>query len=543
MSRANMLIPTNPNGIQVPEGYVLVQQINSNPNPASNSNPKHPFGRNWNRNQRKRERKEQFAASGGVNPAKDSTQAQSSVIAQPAVAQPAGSPAADAGLIPLARPEVGGDGVENKSTVNQPGYYTSDHTKVRANLLAVRNQNNLSAEMMLNNVKKLVNYTYSFTKILASPDPGAKFEVVRLWRYAGNGANVIAGANVLNVVIEILFFFKAYGNPVEGDKFITPALDCIKLHHSLVKSESLKGWTEDKIVQLTPEAIVDKLDAVTKKTDTWDTLRRFLNVLDNCGQLTSRFPLSTISPCYWFIGGGGEPRFIHDAYNLGMTTRYNAALNTLVMHVQQPHTPLLGDNQINTLLRNTGFSLSKFTGFAQADRRTVSGRESDSNYPSSVDLLNLCGLPLPAQEQTAELQRIVAPLIEKINHLVNVQVQTATQIEELRNVILQMSGVNRSAVLQYPIVNNTDQSIDSLLADDEGQEVEQKDPVAPTQASHDSQVYGAGYETPLMSADTLAASVDSIMVDDDMQEQRGNEPALQVPIDDMMQDLEHTIRT
>jgi len=504
MSRANMLIPTNPNGIQVPEGYVLVQQINSNPNPASNSNPKHPFGRNWNRNQRKRERKEQFAASGGVNPAKDSTPAQSSVTAQPAVAQPAGSPAAESGLIPLAQPGVGGDGVENKSTVNQPGYYTSDHARVRANLLAVRNQNNLSAEMMLNNVKKLVNYTYSFTKILASPDPGAKFEVVRLWRYAGNGANVIAGANVLNVVIEILFFFKSYGNPVEGDKFITPALDCIKLHHSLVKSESLKGWTEDKIVQLTPEAIVDKLDAVTRKTDTWDTLRRFLNVLDNCGQL---------------------PRYIHDAFNLGMTTRYNAALNTLVMHVQQPHTPLLGDNQINTLLRNTGLSLSKFTGFAQADRRTVSGRESDSNYPSSVDLLNLCGLPLPAQEQTAELH------------------QTATQIEELRNVILQMSGVNRSAVLQYPIVNNTDQSIDSLLADDEGQEVEQKDPVAPTQASHDSQVYGAGYETPLMSADTLAASVDSIMVDDDMQEQRGNEPALQVPIDDMMQDLEHTIRT
>ena len=388
MSRANMLIPTNPNGIQIPEGYVLVQQINSNPNAASNSNPKHPFGKNWNRNQKKRERKEQFAANGGVNPARNSTPAQPPVIAQPAVAQPAGSSAADAGLSPLAQPGAGSDRVENESTVNQPGYYTGDHARLRANMLAVRNQNNLSAEMMLNNVRKLVNYIYSFTKVLASPNPGARFEVVRLWRYAGNGANVIAGANILNVVIEILFFFKTYGNPVEGDDFITPALYCIKIHHSLVKGESLRGWTEDKVVQLAPEAIVDKLDAVTR-TDTWDTLRRFLNVLDNCGQLTARFPLSTVLPCYKFISNSGEPRFIHDAYNLGMTTRYNKALNTLVMHVQQPHTPLLGDNQINTLLRNTGLSLSKFIGFAQVDSRTVSGRESDSNVAMDefVDLL------------------------------------------------------------------------------------------------------------------------------------------------------------
>ena len=111
--------------------------------------------------------------------------------------------------------------------------------------------------------------------------------------------------------------------------------------------------------------------------------------------------------------------------------------------------------------------------------------------------------------------------------------------------ILQISGVNRAvdAVLPGPIVNNTDQSIDSLLADDDGQEVEQRDPVTQLQASHDGQVYEAGYAAPLLNADILAASVDSIMVDDDMQEQRKNEPKPQVPIDDMMQDLEHTIRT
>ena len=88
-----------------------------------------------------------------------------------------------------------------------------------------------------------------------------------------------------------------------------------------------------------------------------------------------------------------------------------------------------------------------------------------------------------------------------------------------------------------------DQSIDSLLADDEGQDVEQREPVTQLQASNDGQVYGASYATPPPPADILAASVDSIMVDDDMQEQRRNEPGPQVPIDDVMEDLEHSIRT
>ena len=56
-------------------------------------------------------------------------------------------------------------------------------------------------------------------------------------------------------------------------------------------------------------------------------------------------------------------------------------------------------------------------------------------------------------------------------------------------------------------------------------------------------MYGASYATPPTTADILAASVDSIMVDNDMQEQRRNEPKPQVPIDDVMEDLEHSIRT
>ena len=34
-----MLVSNNPTVVQIPDGYVLVQQISSNPNTASNSNP------------------------------------------------------------------------------------------------------------------------------------------------------------------------------------------------------------------------------------------------------------------------------------------------------------------------------------------------------------------------------------------------------------------------------------------------------------------------------------------------------------------------
>ena len=157
------------------------------------------------------------------------------------VAQPTGPVAAEAGLSSNTHPGTEHGKVESESVANHSGYHTGDYSWLRANQLALRNQNNLSAEMMLNNVKKLVNYVYSFTKVLASPDPGADFEVVKMWRYTNNGAQVIAGGNMLNVVIEILFFFKAFGNPVEGDKFISPALDCIKLHHSLVRGKFLRA--------------------------------------------------------------------------------------------------------------------------------------------------------------------------------------------------------------------------------------------------------------------------------------------------------------
>ena len=394
------------------------------------------------------------------------------------VAQPTGLVVAEAG--PSSNTHSGAERVraESESAAIHSGYHTDEYARLRANQLALQGQINLSAEMLLNSVQRLVNYVYSFTKVLASPDPGADFEVVKMWRNARNGVHVIAGGNMMNVVIETLFFFKTFGNPVEGDKFITPALDCIKLHHSLVRSKFLRGWVENKIIQLPSEEIITRLEAVTK-SETWAILRKFLNVLDNCGQLTARLPQSVFQQCYKFVGNSDEPCSLRDVFNMGMLTWYNRVLNTLVTYVQRPHTPLLGTNQINALVKGTGISLTKFTSFAQVESRAAQGKDYDSNYPSPTDLLNLCGLPLPAQEQAEEIQRLISPLIEKIDHLINVQIRTSQQIDELRNMILQTSFVNRAvtAILPNPMTDDTAQSIDSLLADEEGQDMEQEKPV------------------------------------------------------------------
>ena len=64
--------------------------------------------------------------------------------------------------------------------------------------------------------------------------------------------------------------------------------------------------------------------------------------------------------------------------------------------------------------------------------------------------------------------------MEKMDHLINVQIQTSQQINKLRSMILQASCINQAvtAILPDPSIDDR-QSIDSLLADDEGQDVEQ----------------------------------------------------------------------
>jgi len=184
----------------------------------------------------------------------------------------------------------------------------------------------------------------------------------------------------------------------------------------------------------------------------------------------------------------------------------------------------------------------------------VKERSNDDNYPSPLDLLNLCGLPLPAQYQAEENQRLMQKmdlqaeenqkLREKLDHLINVQIQTSQQINELRGIILQASCVNQTAAATLPDPPIDDrQSIDSLLADDDGQDMEQGVPRTQHQELNVAQVFEADYALPPPAVDILRASVDSIMVDGDMQEQKQDNLEPQVPIDDMCEDLEHTMRT
>ena len=92
---------------------------------------------------------------------------------------------------------------------------------------------------------------------------------------------------------------------------------------------------EEKILQLHSDMIETKLDSVTR-SDTYSILKKFLNVLDNSGQLMARLPQGIYQPCYKFVGHSDEPRLISDAYALG--------------------TSELGVNQINTLLKDSPVS-------------------------------------------------------------------------------------------------------------------------------------------------------------------------------------------
>ena len=167
MSQSKMVIPANLPGVQIPEGYMLVTQAKPAPNRASNSAPRPSYGKNWNRNQRKRERREKFLASGAGeharNPGPATPPHPVEVEMVPVVTQPMDSITAEAGLSPKAcTGTVDGD-VVVESVGTHPGYNTAEYAQIRADKLAVRNQGNLSAEVMLNYVKKLVNYLYSFT--------------------------------------------------------------------------------------------------------------------------------------------------------------------------------------------------------------------------------------------------------------------------------------------------------------------------------------------------------------------------------------------
>ena len=73
--------------------------------------------------------------------------------------------------------------------------------------------------------------------------------------------------------------------------------------------------------------------------------------------------------------------------------------------------------------------------------------------------------------------------------------------------------------------------------------MEQGRPITQHPDLNADQAYKADYAIPPPTTDILRASVDSIMVDGDMHEQKQEKLEPQVPIDDVYEDLEHTMRT
>ena len=103
---------------------------------------------------------EQLAAGGTMEPARNPGSIPPPATAetgiQPVVAQPMGSITAEAGLSPNSCTGTENGDVVIESTANHPGYQTAGYAQHRADKLAVRNKDNLSAEVMLNHVRKFI---------------------------------------------------------------------------------------------------------------------------------------------------------------------------------------------------------------------------------------------------------------------------------------------------------------------------------------------------------------------------------------------------
>ena len=99
-----------------------------------------------------------------------------------------------------------------------------------------------------------------------------------------NGNLVITGANLLNVITEIIFFY-TYGNPMGSDGLLAPVLTALNMK-GIGQIIVLDGLTEKSLIQWSPEEIVTKIDKVTK-SGAYNTLRHFLEVLDHYGTISA----------------------------------------------------------------------------------------------------------------------------------------------------------------------------------------------------------------------------------------------------------------
>ena len=57
--------------------------------------------------------------------------------------------------------------------------------------------------------------------------------------------------------------------------------------------------------------------------------------------------------------------------------------------------------------------------------------------------------PLTAHGQAGEMRQLIQPLVEKINHLTNVQIQASQQVQELKDISLQMFLGNHAVPVSF----------------------------------------------------------------------------------------------
>ena len=436
---------TGANNMMIPEGFMLIPQGPAWPQSTVSAQLSTNYGKHHAKNQRRKARREQNAMHGAnINVKPPVVQAPT-----PPSAQLVSSPRAEQVVNPnpyQVQPGMNGEPAEGR------GYNTEEYARMKANKLAMRGESNLPADALLKDVKKLYHYFYALSRVLVTPAPDSTGDIINLWRYVKNGYLVITGANLLNVITEIMFFFYTYGNPMGPDGLLAPVLTALNMK-GIGRNVVLDGLTEKSLVQLSPEDIVTKIDKVTK-SGAYNTLRHFLEVLDNYGTISARVPHGAVQSCYKFAYSSNKARTVLDVYQMASSNRYREAFKMLSAYVRYQHEPLMNNHEINVLLRNTGLSLHKFRGFAYVEIRAEEEATEESEYPTENDLMNLCGLPAKAQDQINETIFLIDPLVLKVDAMAKEQARMLQIIQELHGMIQGMAATNNANVTSVPVPPN-----------------------------------------------------------------------------------------
>ena len=185
------------------------------------------------------------------------------------------------------------------------------------------------------------------------------------------------------------------------------------------------------------------------KSGAYNTLRHFLEVLDHYGTISAQVPHGAVQSCYKFAYSSNKARTVLDVYQMASSSRYREAFKMLSAYVRQQPDPLMNNHDINALMRNIGLSLYKFRGFAYVEIRAEEEATEESEYPSENDLINLCGLPAKAQNQTDETMFLLEPLVQKVEALAQKQI-----IQELHGMIQGMTANSNASMTSISVPSN-----------------------------------------------------------------------------------------